>query len=534
MIGELFEKLVSVFDPAKAARMAHARQVYQRTSKRNYEGARQDRTNSSWVTSNKSADAAMLGQGERVRDRARDLIRNNAYARGALDAVVANVVGCGIIPRPALDNDKQNELISVAWNRWCEQADVAGRLHFYEMQALALREVVEAGDELVHYVSDNDPFRVCPLALELIESERMANDRDTGMLQKRARNGNEIRRGVELDASGKAVGYWLYPTSPNGVYNLATQSERLDAKDVLHLFRTERIGQTRGISWLAPVILWLRDLGIYVENELQASAVSSCFSVVIKTHDGGATFGGLAGASGSESSDVNGNRFERLEPAQVAHLMPGEDIQVVDPTRPNANADPWIALILRSISVGMGLSYELVSRDYSRTNYSSNRASALEDRRRFRPIQKFLIWHLCQPVYREFFASCVMNGVKGFPGPTVFVQDTHSWLRCNWRTPGWEWVDPLKEVMAAKVAREELFTSSGDIIESSFGGDLRETWKEISQEEEMKSTTYKIETAAEQQAANEMAMAEASKPEEPPAARKRSLYDSLLQEAFRE
>jgi lambda family phage portal protein len=181
--------------------------------------------------------------------------------------------------------------------------------------------------------------------------------------------------------------------------------------------------------------------------------------------------------------------------------MPGESIETVDPSRPNANADPWIALILRSISVAMGLSYELVSRDYSRTNYSSNRASALEDRRRFRPIQKFFIWHLCQPVYKEFFASCVMNNVDGFPSMAEFTSNPHAWLRVNWRTPGWEWVDPYKEVMAAKVAVDELFASHGDVIESSFGGDLRETWGELSQEGKLrkelgleKAEIVKVET----------------------------------------
>jgi lambda family phage portal protein len=495
MIGEWFDSMVSIFAPATAARMAHARTIYKATSQRSYDAARQDRSNSSWVTSNKSADAALLGQGERVRDRARDLIRNNAYARGALDAIVANVVGCGIIPRPALDDDEQNRKISAAWDQWCEHADSTGRLHFTEIQSLACREMVESGECLVHYVSDNDPFRVCPLALELIESERISSERDSAMLIKRARTGNEIRRGVELDSSGKAVGYWLYPTSPNGIYSIITQAERLDARDALHLFRLERIGQTRGVSWLAPAILWLRDLGIYVENELQASAVASCFSVVIKTVDGGESWGGLAGESGAENNDTNGNRFERLEPAQVAHLMPGEDIEIVNPSRPNGNADPWIALILRSIAVAMGISYELVSRDYSRTNYSSNRASALEDRRRFRPMQNFLIWHLCQPVYKEFFASCVMNNVDGFPSMAEFVDDPRKWLKCNWRTPGWEWVDPLKEVQAATMAVEELFMSHGDVIESSFGGDLRETWGELEKEEELRKKLKLLKAA---------------------------------------
>lgn len=480
MIGELIDSMVAAVSPEWGLRRVYARNRI----KRSYDAARVDRTNSSWNAPNSSADAALLGKAERVRDRARDLARNNSYARGAIDAIVANVIGCGIVPRPALDDEPTNAKIDSAWKRWCEHADITGRLHFCEIQALACREMIEAGENLIHYVSDQDMFRVCPLALELIEAERIATDRDSGIgwIRTGAQNGNEIRRGVELTQSGKATAYWLYPNAPNGIYSISTESQRFDARDMLHLYRQDRIGQTRGVSWLAPAVLWLRDLGIYVENELQASAVASCFGVVIKTVDSGASFGGLGTPDDEESTDSNGDRFERLQPGLVNHLMPGESIECINPTRPNASADPWIALILRSISVAMGLSYELVSRDYSRTNYSSNRASALEDRRRFRPIQKFFIWHLCQPIYREFFASCVMNNVDGFPSMAEFVSNPNYWLSVNWRTPGWEWVDPYKEVMAAKVAVDELFASHGDVIESSFGGDLRETWGELSME----------------------------------------------------
>lgn len=481
MIGELVDSFVSVFSPRRAFDRARARQAYNVVSKRAYEAARVDRTTTAWNAQNQSADRALMGEAERVRDRARDLVRNNAYARGALDAIVSNVVGCGIVPKPATDSATDNDLIQEAWNRWCEVADVTGRLHFYEMQALACREMVESGEAIVHYVSDLDETRPCPFALEMIESERISTESD---VYKRQREGNQVRRGVELDATGKPVAYWLWNASPNGFFYEQAAPERREARDYLHIYRQERIGQTRGVSWLAPAVLWLKDLGMYVENELQASAVASCFGVVVKTIDGGDSFGGMATPTDGETTDTDGNRLERIQPGLVTHLMPGEDIECINPGRPNAAADPWISLILRSIAVAMGISYELVSRDYSRTNYSSNRASALEDRRRFKPMQKFLVWHLCQPVYREFFASCVLARVKGFPDETEFLSNQAYWLKCNWRTPGWEWVDPLKEIQAAALAVKEKFTSRGDVIESA-GDDLRETWKELAAENKL-------------------------------------------------
>jgi lambda family phage portal protein len=496
MIGEAIDKAIATVFPGWGMRRAHARRVYQSMSKRAYEAARIDRTTSAWVANSQSADRALYGEADRVRNRVRDLVRNNAYARGAVDALVANVVGCGITPKPAIEDEpERNKKILDKWNSWCETADVTGRLHFCEMQALAFRETIETGDALLNKVMlAPDPLGGVPMALELIECERIATETDNGFYARRdGATGNQIRRGIEVDRTGRAVAYWLYPTNPNDLGYGFTEAERVDADRILHLFKQERIGQTRGVSWLAPAVLRLRDLDMYLENELQASAVAACFAVNIKTLDGGASWGGLNTPDGQESTDGNYDRLERLQPGQITHTMPGEDIDVINPLRPNAAADAFLATMLRSISVATGLSYELVSRDYSRCNYSSSRASSLEDQRRFRPMQKFLIWRLCQPVYRAWFRQACLAGDSGqpgydmFPSITEYVTDPDHWLKCNWRAPGWDWVDPLKEVQAAALEVKEGFRSRGDIVERG-GDDLVEVFTELSEENDLAET----------------------------------------------
>lgn len=491
MIGEMVDSFVSVFSPARAAQRAHARQIFRKISQRAYEAARVDRTTSAWTTNSTSADRALYGEAERVRNRVRDLVRNDCYARGALDAIVHNVVGCGIVPKPALEDFDRSAQILDKWNVWCESADVTTRLHFYEMQALTLRECIETGETLLNKVLlPTGALGEVPLALELIESERIATETDVFYGRQDKATGNQIRRGVEVDSAGKPVAYWLYPVNPNDLGYGYGQAERIDADRVLHLYRQERIGQTRGVSWLAPLVLRCRDLGMYMENELQASAVAACFSVAIKTVDSGASWAGLNTPDGEESTDGNSDRLERLQPGGVSHLFPNEDISVIDPSRPNSNADPWITLMLRSMAVGCGISYELISRDFSKTTYSSSRASSLEDQRRFQTLQKWLIWKLCQPVYRLWFRQAVLAKESGAPGfdmfPTLseYIEAPEVWTKCNWRAPGWAWVDPLKEVQAAELEVKNGFRSRGDIIEAA-GGDLRETFTELAEEQEL-------------------------------------------------
>lgn len=479
MLASALDSLIGVFSPKAAFQRAQFRNAVDKVrSKRSYDAAKNNRQTFAWNATALSADRAMR-DADAVRNRARDLIRNNAYANGALEAIIANVVGCGITPK--ITDDRQRE----AWERWCEESDSQGRLHFYEQQALLLREIVEAGEGIVHYQSDSkrpSTRGVAPLMLELVEAERIDSSQDTSFGYSR-KGSPYIRRGVQMDARGRPTGYYLFAYDPQDMSGY-TNSTMFPARECLHLYKQHRIGQTRGMSWLAPVIMWLRDLGVYVENELQASAIASCFTAVIKTVDSGSTFGGLAGPSDADSSDTDGNLFENLQPGMVAHLMPGEDIVPINPGRPNSGSEPWINLILRSIAVGMGLSYELISRDYSKTDFSSNRASALEDRRRFRPLQRFLIWHLCRPVYQEWYLSNVLAGMEGFPSATEYLSSPAEFTNIPWIAPGWEWVDPLKEVQAAKLEVETGFRSRTDVI-ASRGGSIDQVFGELAKENEM-------------------------------------------------
>jgi lambda family phage portal protein len=487
MLGELVDKLVGVFSPATAAKRTHARRVYSKLQ-RDYDAAKVDRTNAHWLPSNRSADLELLSSAGMLRARARDLVRNNAYAYGIKRALVRNIVGCGIIPQAKVENkngkpnERFNQTAEDLWRRFQMQADVTGRLSFYEIQELAFSEVIEAGEVLIQFVSSPNRSRPLPFALELIECDRLADDYQSFRGINRE-NGNELRRGVEVNSAGEPVAYWIYPKHPNDINTLHTTPERFPADRFIHLFRPKRIGQTRGVTEFAPVIRWLKDLGYYLENELQSSAVASCFTAAITTL-GGPADGGLLDISDTESTDTDGNSFEHIQPGMVARLLPGEDVKVINPMRPNSSAEPWINLMIRSMAVGMGLSYERLARDYSQTNFSSNRASDLEDRREFRPWQNWLITHLCIPVWQRFMTSAVMEDSRGFPGAFEFLADFDRWTKADWQSPGWEWVDPQKEAAASAIALQNNLTTLSDELGKK-GLDLRETLEQRKREKEM-------------------------------------------------
>jgi len=214
-------------------------------------------------------------------------------------------------------------------------------------------------------------------------------------------------------------------------------------------------------------------LSEYTEAELVAARIAACFSIFIT----------------SESSmDVNtgydrnfkGQFLESLEPGMIKHLLPGESVSSFNPQRPSATFEPFVERMLRAISSALGLPYELVAKDFSKTNYSSARAALLEARRYFKVRQEWLARKLCQPVWDMVLEEAYLRGDLG---SIPFYEKRQNWVNASWITPGWEWVDPLKEAKAAEVGIKNGIVTYSDLF-SAQGKDWEECFEQRKREEE--------------------------------------------------
>lgn len=476
--------------------MAGLRRAQARRVLRSYQGAEANRLTNHKRPKNQAADSELLGPfgADALRAWARALVRDNAYAWNVVDTIVSNVIGDGIKPQSVFetpdgeDVEDVNDARDSLWAEWCEVADINGELNFYEIQALAMREMVEAGEVLVRFVYTPGKVykgirRPVPLALELIEADRLALDRDTYKVREARGEGNQIIRGVEVDDKGKPVAYHIYPQHPNSPYAFKNQTpERVPASEIRHLFRKDRVGQTRGVSWFAPAMSWLRDLGVYVDNEIQASAVASCFGVVIKTTT---PAGNLRAPEGEDTTDDNGNTLEYLEPGLVARIGIDESIETVNPGRPNSASEPWINLMLRGICAGTGTSYESVSKDFSKTSYSSSRTSKLEDRPRHKRYQQLMISDLCQPTWDEFCKAADRVSADNFPTATELLEAPRRVAPVEWNTPEQPWVDPQSEQASADAAIANFTSTYQDEI-GARGGNWRSKFYQAAKERKLR------------------------------------------------
>ncbi|MEN6306103.1 MAG: phage portal protein [Armatimonadia bacterium] len=376
---------------------------------------------------------AELGQVsiERLRARARDLVRNNPYCSRALEIWTSNVVGGGIVPAPRTGDRMLNAKVRDLWSRFCEECDSDNQMDFYGLQSLAVRSAFEGGDTLARLRTRRagDGLAV-PLQIQLMEGDQLDASRH-GMI-----DGGRSVLGVQFDAIGRRTGYWLFPEHPGdqGQFRLGgLQSQRIPSEDVIHLYRKARIGQVRGVSAFAPVMLPATDLRDLQEAVIVKSRIEACFAgfIVSDEADGGAV--------GPQTSDADGNLVQELQPGMVRRLKPGESIEFANPT-PSVAYDPVMLHTLMSIAVGLGLTYDQLTGDLRQANYSSLRAGKIEMRRIIEQVQYQMVIPLfCRPVWRRFIEIAILSGqLSGAPDK----------YRCEWIAPAHEAIDPEKDLRA--------------------------------------------------------------------------------------
>lgn len=438
----MFDRFVGYFSPRSLLKRKKAR-LYNDFLSRKYEAADAGRRTDGWSTNNQSANAETSTAQVRVRDRSRDLVRNNPYAARGIQIITNNVVGRGIKTQIKADtksgsSNKEKKLNRV-WRAWSETTacDSEGVHTFGGLQRLAMRAVVESGEVFIRIRKekrrivegpDGKMVEVPPVSLQVLESDFVSTSRTSGPLK----NGNTIVQGIEFDPAGTKVAYHMYLEHPGGndiAFGSRFSTTRVPADEVLHLFRMDRPGQSRGMPWLAPVILRLRDFDLYEDAQLKRQQVAAMFTAFI--HD-------MEGVDEFDESQDEMEIGERMEPGLMEILPPGKDVKLSNP--PGAdNYQEYTSVVLRAIATGLGLTYSQLTGDLSEINFSAGRIGFLETQRNFETWQKnILVNQMLRPVFDEFKKGLdilgeSVNNVRGVHTP-----------------PKREMIDPAKEVKALK------------------------------------------------------------------------------------
>ena len=440
-----------------------------RNALHSYAAASTTGANKAWLPSNRSADQLIKNDHKLMRARARSLVRDSSQVAGALRKICNNVVFKGIHPQANFKtlsgkaNVEWNNMAEAAWLKWSKA------VKFHEMENLVIRHLWQDGELFVHYFFNEDLLElgIIPLGVELLECDHL----DTG---KNGISGNEIiKQGIQYNKNGKPTGYWLFPEHPGDNSWLAANSSRfIPAERIQHIFLKERISQHRGISWLAAVIIEMRDFSEYQSSERIAKRLNAAFGLFV-TVPYPEQLGNFSPFGGDGKAMTADQIPDYMESGKIQQLPPGMKIESPDMDRPGVTYEPYTKVSLRGASTGMNMSYEAYSNDYSDASYSSARSASLEERRGYQVQQFILAERLHQDVWPRMWA---MNRLS----QTVRLPDS---IPVVWQMPGWPWVDPFKDSKAAEQDLKNGLTSRRKLC-SERGVDYDEIKDDLKRERE--------------------------------------------------
>lgn len=456
------DKMVTYFSPRAGADRAKAKLVkdtIQKIHKRRYEGAATGRRVDAWRTPSTSANKAFEGTLARLRDRSRDLVRNNPYAQSAITLIQSNTIGTGIVPQPKTlgkNSESIEQKAMETWKAWGETTacDFDGRLDFYGMQSLAMRETPEAGEILIRKrIVKPTSYNPLPLQLQFLEADFIDSNKN-----ERGKD-RTIIQGVEFDQQGRRVAYWLFETHPGEGFHYP-ESKRVLVQDLIHLYRMDRAGQVRGVPWGASSFIRLRDFDEYEDAQLVRQKIAACFAAFIYDSE-------------SEMDGDTNDEFQtdKIEPGVIEKLGPGKEVTFGVPPLVQGYAE-YVAPTLRGIARGYGVPYEALTGDLSMVNFSSARLGWLEFQRLLEMWRYHtVIPHVCNGSWRWFIDAAELVGIE-LPATSA-----------EWTPPRREMIDPVSETNATtRAIRSGLMTLSEAVRQSGY--DPKEHFKQLKKDNE--------------------------------------------------
>lgn len=503
------DKAIAVVAPQTALKRTAARQKLQilNSGYSNYGASVVKKSLAGWLHAGGSSREDIEDNVSILRQRTRDLYMGVPIANGAVKTMRTNIVGRGLRLKPNIDAEllgispeerrTLEKQIEREWNIWAESTDcdMARIDNFYELQQLAFLNWLISGDCLAVLPVKprlNQPY---DLRVQLIEADRLCSPDNCDTID------NKIVGGVEVDQSGEVVAYHIADHHPLSYAYADISWQRVEAfgkttgrRNVLHLMNRERIGQRRGVPFLAPVIESLKQLGRYTDAELVAAVVSGMFTVFIEKAD--ASSEDAIGSIIPEEVQVDAEDETTIElaPGAVIDLNEGEKAHDMNPGRPNANFGGFVEAICQQIGASLEIPYELLMKRFN-SSYTASKGALEEAWKMFNMYRDWLATDFCQPVYEEWLTEAVAKRRIKAPGFFTDPVIRKAYCGAKWNGPAKGMLDPVKEATAAEKRVQNGFSTRSDETMQMTGTSYYNNIEQLKHEEKELREVKKIANA---------------------------------------
>ena len=455
---------------------------------------------SSWSAPRRAPDWGNLS---RMRDvaRAREMVETDGFAAGAVTKQVDSIVGTRLrlkfkpdaralgltntALRPFVDS------VQAKFDAWCNDprfyCDETRQTSLGGLFALAFRHYLVEGDAIG--VLGFDEARPMSTTLRVVDPDLLSNPQN-------AMDKPNMRGGVELDDSGVAVAYHFRGAHDASVYSdpRAREWTRIEREDdhgcpiVVHFFDRDRDGQTRGRSNFDTIIKALKMEDKHAEVELQAAVLDAIMAPQVRTSSDIESLSDFFGnGDAGKYLEQRRNFYDEapvlVDGVRVNYLSPGDEMTVNDSRRPSQGYAEFSSSVLRRIAAGLGISYEQMSQDWSKVNYSSARAALNEIWRSWTQRRADFVQRFCAPVFAAWLEEVLARGEVELPaGAPGLYEEYGAWVRVTGIGPGKGFVDPVKEAQAADLRVAGGYDTLENVSEELTGTDYRDTLAQLERE----------------------------------------------------
>lgn len=455
-----------------------------------YDGGGASRTSGvlkAWNPIKSSAKSDINAHLDILRSRAADQVINTPIGSAAIATTTQYTVGAGLKVFPKIkykmlnmepdEAEEWNKKASAEFDLWASSklCDIRKRNNFYDIQEILYKAYMTDGDSFALFrrgYNENMPYT---LRIQAIEGNRVSNPMGqdyygiTGSLsvEMLAPNGvNKIVNGVEVDKDGAVEAYWIsnkVPYDPVEI-NRATNWTRIEAfgqlvgkPNVLHICHDERPEQYRGVPYLAPVLIALKQVSRYADAELVAAIMRSFFTLFFTSTGNSSVAGDISGVLGASTYEGEGaDPQEPVVNASEYHLGPGTinalpkniDVKSVGVDGGQATFDSFVTQFVKQISASLNIPYEVLMKSFT-SSYSASRAALLQAWEQFKLRRAWFTRDFCQPVYEMWLVEAVATGRLEAPGFFSDPAIRFAYSNAEWYGPSMSILDPIKDVNGA-------------------------------------------------------------------------------------
>lgn len=470
------DSAIAFFAPGRAVKRAQARMAL-----RHYESAEPSRLRTI-KRSRQSIDHDTLRGAKTIREAARWMDQNYDLALGALDVLVRNVVGTGIVPEPltrlrdgTLASDFNTEL-SAWFTKWSRYPEVTGELDYSAAQRLKALTLFRDGESFTQYVQGEFPSQPhgteVPFSIELIDPDYVPH-----WYYDPARN---IVQGIGKNGWGKPNLYLVYRSNPRdsgggsvvmaggitgGVFREITSA------NMQHLKPVRYIRQTRGISVFSSALERIEDIRCIDESERVAGVIASSMAAYVRRGNPD-----LFEPEKMER-DEGGRpipREHKFQPGMIFDFLEaGEDIGTINTTRPNANLGKFRDDQLRAATAGIGAGFSDTARNWEGT-YSSRRQEANAMSIHYSTLWSYFCERGERPTWERLVQTLVAARLVRVPRDL----DLTSLYEVDFSRPISAVIDRQKEVSADSEALETFQDTLVDVWRSR-GKNPADMWRKL-------------------------------------------------------